>query len=76
MAATGVVAGRSRVALECYVTQLGSLRSSLRTKRYAALQYKAGTQAEVFWELSAGAYRAVHRAGPGGEGQGRGWISR
>jgi LmbE family N-acetylglucosaminyl deacetylase len=57
LAATGDVAATSRAALETYATQVGALRSSLRMKRYAALRYRAGTQAEVFWELPADDYR-------------------
>jgi len=60
VAPTGVVARRSRLALERYETQLTSLRSSLRAKRYAGLRYRAGPQAEVYWELPAEGYRAIH----------------
>ena len=62
VAGTGDVAGCARTALEQYRTQLGSLRSALRAKRYAGLRYRVGPEAETFWEVSPEIYVALHRA--------------
>ena len=60
VASTGSVARRARSALEAYQTQVGSLRRTLRMKRYAGLRHRATPEAEVFWELPVPAYAALH----------------
>ena len=54
------VASRCRQAMEAYRTQLGSLRRTLRGKRYTGLRYRAGSVSESFWEVSAAEYSALH----------------
>jgi LmbE family N-acetylglucosaminyl deacetylase len=53
-----------RRAVRAYATQLASLRRTLRSRRYAALRYRVGREAEVFWEISSLAYAALHPSHP------------
>ncbi len=46
--------------LSCYRTQLGTLQSTLRPKRYAARLYASEGPVEEFWELAPEEYRQLH----------------
>jgi LmbE family N-acetylglucosaminyl deacetylase len=47
-----------------YVSQAGSLRSTLRMKAYAARSHGLAGMAEEFWEMSGAAYAALHAQEP------------
>lgn len=61
IAPTGSVMRLSATALSQYETQIGTVLTCLRPKRYAALLYGIPGQVEEFWELTAVEYRALHR---------------
>ena len=52
-------------AMECYRTQLGSIKRFLRMKRYGASLYGLAGFAEEFWQIDRHAYARVHGAGAG-----------
>ena len=58
----GTVVERKTVALACFATQAGNLEPLARLERYRKAQYGVGP-VEVFWELTASAYRGVMRRG-------------
>jgi LmbE family N-acetylglucosaminyl deacetylase len=47
-------------AMECYRTQLGSIKRFLRMKRYGASLYGLAGFAEEFWQLDRHAYARLH----------------
>lgn len=47
-------------ALAAYVTQQESVRKAQRLQQYAARYYGAGRSAELFWQVSAETYCALH----------------
>ena len=55
---------QSRAMLQAYVSQWYSVARTLRQRRYSAALYGARAQAEEFWELPAGRYRALHAFAP------------
>jgi len=63
VAETAGVATRSGAALAAHRSQRGSLARVRRRNRYNGRRYRAGPEAEVFWELSAPAYVALHAVG-------------
>lgn len=50
-----------RAALAAHQSQAHSIERTLRLRRYAARMHRAATHAEVFWELDAASYVALHR---------------
>jgi LmbE family N-acetylglucosaminyl deacetylase len=60
VAPIGGVEGPLRQALDAHATQLGSLRRTLRMKRYSGLRHRSGGRAEVFWEMTPRGYAEVH----------------
>jgi LmbE family N-acetylglucosaminyl deacetylase len=66
IAAIGPVEARAHLALEAYGTQLGSLRRTLRMKRYVGLRHRVGGPAEVFWEMTQGCYASLHATASAG----------
>ena len=62
--AAGSARVQANAALRAYGSQWGSVARVLRMRRYSAARYGLPDEAEEFWELSAAAYRAVHRGTP------------
>jgi LmbE family N-acetylglucosaminyl deacetylase len=58
----GTNAPQAEAAFRAYQSQAGSLDRCRRLRRYAAAAHGEAEGAEVFWELSAAAYIAVHAA--------------
>ena len=56
---SGVVAEINAV-LKVYVTQLGSIASTIRMRRYTACLYRLDHQAEAFWQITPAAYALIH----------------
>ena len=52
-------------AMECYRTQLGSIKRFLRMKRYGASFYGLAGLAEEFWQIDRRAYGRLHAAHEG-----------
>jgi LmbE family N-acetylglucosaminyl deacetylase len=52
--------------MDAYESQVGSLRRCNRPRRYNGKRYGIEGRAEVFWEVSASTYVALHRESPEG----------
>jgi len=50
--------------MDAYESQAGSLRRCNRLRRYSGKRYGIKGRAEVFWEISARTYVALHRESP------------
>lgn len=55
---------RCEAVLRAYASQTASLPWCRRQRRYSSLRYGTAGYAEVFWELSAQRYVALHRDSP------------
>ena len=59
IAQVGQVEPERRAALAAYTTQVDSLRSLARLRRYNRTFWQEGGDVECFWQLTPGQYRAV-----------------